>query len=257
MRVRYRGWAGSGCLRLPGPPCPCPRMDRKIPSMLRRAKKAAPQGIAGRARVGKRTKDLIKRLEPGEIAVIDHADLDRVAADGLVGRRRGGGRQRAAVDHRPLPERRAPAHRARPASRSSTTSDPSCSTPLEGRSARSPWPTGTSVPAASSSATGNRRTRRGPRDAHGRGQAHASAPSSSASPRTRSSTSAGRRELTFDAADAAAAAHQDRRPPRARRGAGPRLQATTSRALRPLHPRVPAGAHRRRRRRRRPARASG
>ncbi len=51
--------------------------------MLRRAK-SAPTGPAGRARVGKRTKDLIKRIEPGEIAVIDHADLDRVAADGLV-----------------------------------------------------------------------------------------------------------------------------------------------------------------------------
>jgi uncharacterized membrane-anchored protein len=37
--------------------------------------------------VGKRTKDLTKRIEPGEIAVIDHADLDRVAADGLVGAR--------------------------------------------------------------------------------------------------------------------------------------------------------------------------
>jgi uncharacterized membrane-anchored protein len=34
--------------------------------------------------VGKRTKDLTKRLEPGDIAVIDHADLDRVAAEGLV-----------------------------------------------------------------------------------------------------------------------------------------------------------------------------
>jgi uncharacterized membrane-anchored protein len=54
--------------------------------MLRRAKKA-PVGPSGRARVGKRTKDLIKRLEPGEIAVIDHADLDRVAADGLVAAR--------------------------------------------------------------------------------------------------------------------------------------------------------------------------
>ena len=52
--------------------------------MLRRVKRAAPQGVGGRARVGKRTKDLIKRLEAGEIAVIDHADLDRVAADGLV-----------------------------------------------------------------------------------------------------------------------------------------------------------------------------
>ena len=34
--------------------------------------------------MGKRTKDLIKTLEPGDVAVIDHADLDRVAADGLV-----------------------------------------------------------------------------------------------------------------------------------------------------------------------------
>jgi uncharacterized membrane-anchored protein len=40
--------------------------------------------VRGRARVGKRTKDLIKRLEPGDIAVIDHADIDRVAADGLI-----------------------------------------------------------------------------------------------------------------------------------------------------------------------------
>ena len=35
-------------------------------------------------RVGRRTKDLVKQLQPGEIAVIDHADLDRVAAEGLV-----------------------------------------------------------------------------------------------------------------------------------------------------------------------------
>lgn len=52
--------------------------------MLRRARRVAPEGTCGRARVGRRTKDLIKRLEPGEIAVIDHTDLDRVAADGLV-----------------------------------------------------------------------------------------------------------------------------------------------------------------------------
>jgi uncharacterized membrane-anchored protein len=37
------------------------------------------------ARIGRRTKDLIKRLVPGEIAIIDHADLDRVAGDGLAG----------------------------------------------------------------------------------------------------------------------------------------------------------------------------
>ena len=40
--------------------------------------------MIGCARVGKRTKDLTKRLVPGDIAVIDHADLDRVAADGLI-----------------------------------------------------------------------------------------------------------------------------------------------------------------------------
>lgn len=38
----------------------------------------------GRARLGKRTKLLVKRLGPGDIAVIDHDDIDRVAADDLV-----------------------------------------------------------------------------------------------------------------------------------------------------------------------------
>ncbi|MEX2588502.1 MAG: putative cytokinetic ring protein SteA [Actinomycetota bacterium] len=38
----------------------------------------------GPARLGKRTKDLIKTLEPGDVAVIDHQDLDRIAAEGLV-----------------------------------------------------------------------------------------------------------------------------------------------------------------------------
>ena len=43
-----------------------------------------PGAISGRARVDKRTKDLVLRLQPGEIAIIDHADIDRVAAEGLV-----------------------------------------------------------------------------------------------------------------------------------------------------------------------------
>jgi uncharacterized membrane-anchored protein len=38
----------------------------------------------GPLRSGRRTKDLIKQLRPGDVALIDHADLDRVAADGLV-----------------------------------------------------------------------------------------------------------------------------------------------------------------------------
>ena len=43
---------------------------------------AAP--IRGTARLGKKTKNLVKRLRPGEIAVIDHADLDRIAAEDLA-----------------------------------------------------------------------------------------------------------------------------------------------------------------------------
>src|SRR6476620_1310103 len=38
----------------------------------------------GRARLGKRTKLLVRRLKHGDIAVIDHEDIDRVAADDLV-----------------------------------------------------------------------------------------------------------------------------------------------------------------------------
>jgi uncharacterized membrane-anchored protein len=52
--------------------------------LLTRRKRARSEQVTGTARVGRRTKDLVKRLEPGEIAVIDHEDLDRVAADGLV-----------------------------------------------------------------------------------------------------------------------------------------------------------------------------
>ncbi len=42
--------------------------------------------IRGRARVDKRTKDLTQRLQPGDIAIIDHEDIDRIAAEGLVGK---------------------------------------------------------------------------------------------------------------------------------------------------------------------------
>jgi len=52
--------------------------------LQRRRRTTGPAEIVAVARVGRRTKDLVKRLEPGEIAIIDHEDLDRVAADGLV-----------------------------------------------------------------------------------------------------------------------------------------------------------------------------
>ena len=49
------------------------------------ARKIAPTDVTcGPARVDRRTKDLTKRLVPGDIAVIDHEDLDRVAAEALV-----------------------------------------------------------------------------------------------------------------------------------------------------------------------------
>jgi uncharacterized membrane-anchored protein len=51
---------------------------------LRRAPSRDTGAIVARARVDRRTKELIKRLQPGEVAIIDHRDLDRVAADGLV-----------------------------------------------------------------------------------------------------------------------------------------------------------------------------
>ncbi len=40
--------------------------------------------MAATARLDRRTKNLTKRLRPGDIAIIDHADLDRVAADALA-----------------------------------------------------------------------------------------------------------------------------------------------------------------------------
>jgi uncharacterized membrane-anchored protein len=44
-----------------------------------------PKGaLAGLARVDARTKNLLSRVQPGEIAVIDHEDIDRLAAEGLV-----------------------------------------------------------------------------------------------------------------------------------------------------------------------------
>ncbi len=42
------------------------------------------QEAAGIARLGKRTKHLTKRLRPGDVAIIDHRDLDRVSGEDLV-----------------------------------------------------------------------------------------------------------------------------------------------------------------------------
>jgi len=54
--------------------------------LFARPSRSAPAdvGIAGTARVDRRTKNLTKRLRPGDIAVIDHLDIDRVSAEALV-----------------------------------------------------------------------------------------------------------------------------------------------------------------------------
>ena len=55
--------------------------------MLRIRRPVAPEagpGVSGAARVDRRTKNLTKRLQPGDIAIIDHKDIDAVAAQSLV-----------------------------------------------------------------------------------------------------------------------------------------------------------------------------
>ena len=51
---------------------------------VRRGKADVLPGLVGVARVDLRTKVLVRRLAPGDIAIIDHADLDRVSADELI-----------------------------------------------------------------------------------------------------------------------------------------------------------------------------
>src|SRR6266487_6230906 len=51
---------------------------------LRRTRGGGLGGVSGVARLDRRTKRLVGRLNPGDIAIIDHVDLDRVAAESLV-----------------------------------------------------------------------------------------------------------------------------------------------------------------------------
>jgi uncharacterized membrane-anchored protein len=62
VRTRARRWLGGNGHVLPGPGAT----------------------IHGSARLGRRTKQLVKRLDAGDVAIIDHADLDRIAAEDLV-----------------------------------------------------------------------------------------------------------------------------------------------------------------------------
>ena len=57
-------------------------MPLKIPRQ--RAREPESPGVRGTARVDPRTKNLTKRLRPGEIAFIDHQDIDKVSAEALL-----------------------------------------------------------------------------------------------------------------------------------------------------------------------------
>jgi uncharacterized membrane-anchored protein len=57
---------------------------------FRRARSPDLPGLTATARLDRRTKSLTARLRPGDIAIIDHLDLDRAAADALIACQVGG-----------------------------------------------------------------------------------------------------------------------------------------------------------------------
>jgi uncharacterized membrane-anchored protein len=56
-----------------------------VPAATERLDSAPVAEIRGTARLGRRTKALVRRLRAGDIAIIDHRDIDRMAAEDLVG----------------------------------------------------------------------------------------------------------------------------------------------------------------------------
>jgi len=58
---------------------------RRFPALLsRRNGVGAEDAIHAPVRLGRRTKDLVKHLRPGEVAVVDHVNIDRIAAEELI-----------------------------------------------------------------------------------------------------------------------------------------------------------------------------
>lgn len=55
--------------------------------VLRRTHVVDEPGVSGVVRLDRRTKNLTKRLRPGDVALIDHLDIDRVSAEALVASR--------------------------------------------------------------------------------------------------------------------------------------------------------------------------
>ncbi len=56
-----------------------------VPAAAERTDQVLVAEIRGTARLGKRTKALVRRLQSGDVAIIDHRDIDRMAAEDLVG----------------------------------------------------------------------------------------------------------------------------------------------------------------------------
>ena len=67
----------QNCCAMKAPPGKMRRIRRKKSDDL--------PGITATARLDRRTKSLANRLRPGDIAIIDHVDLDRNGADALIG----------------------------------------------------------------------------------------------------------------------------------------------------------------------------
>src|ERR1700689_5585960 len=76
-RLRVTALAGWNSMKVP---------FVRIP-LLFPGKATQPPGITAVARVDRKTKNITKRLNPGEIAIIDHSDLDRVSAEELIRRK--------------------------------------------------------------------------------------------------------------------------------------------------------------------------
>ena len=55
----------------------------KLSGLLHRTRSELP-GVSGVARVDRHTGALLRRLRPGDVAVLDQLDLDRATADALV-----------------------------------------------------------------------------------------------------------------------------------------------------------------------------
>lgn len=70
------------------PPRERSRRALRLPR-LRRARADDDGSVVGTVRLDRRTKNLTKRLNPGDIAVIDHVDIDRVSAEALLERQVG------------------------------------------------------------------------------------------------------------------------------------------------------------------------